>query len=103
MNNVIEHRLPNNPMYALEHKRLATFEDWPPGMPIKPEILAGAGFFYLGKSVKITNSRLNKLHKCTNLQILLNLTNIYRTRRFCPMLPLWYWIKKVGCIRFTLD
>ena len=72
MNNVIEHRLPNHPMYALEHKRLATFEDWPPGMPIKPEILAGAGFFYLGKSVKITNSRLNKLHKCTNSQILLN-------------------------------
>ena len=55
MNNVIEHRLPNHPMYALEHKRLSTFEDWPPGMPIKPEILAEAGFFYLGKSVKITN------------------------------------------------
>ena len=55
MNNVIEHCVPNHPMYALEDKRLATFEDWPPGMPIKAEILARAGFFYLGKSVNITN------------------------------------------------
>ena len=55
MNNVIKHQPPNHPMYALEQKRLATFKDWPPGMPIKPDVLARAGFYYLGKYFDVTN------------------------------------------------
>lgn len=54
MNNVIEHLSPNHPTFALVDRRLATYKDWPPGMPIKPEVLAKAGFYYLGKCFKIS-------------------------------------------------
>ena len=53
MNNVIEHHFPNHPQFAMEERRLATFKDWPPGMPIKPHDLARAGFYYLGKILKL--------------------------------------------------
>jgi hypothetical protein len=31
-----------------EHSRLATFDNWPPGVPVSPDDLAEAGFYYLG-------------------------------------------------------
>ena len=49
MNNVIRHHGPNHTEYAHEENRLKSFRDWPPGMPIKADVLARAGFYYLGK------------------------------------------------------
>ena len=39
----------NFPKYTFLDERLKTFEDWPQGMPVKPEILAASGFYYTGK------------------------------------------------------
>lgn len=34
--------------YSMLTNRLSTFDDWPMSLPIRPEKLAEAGFFYLG-------------------------------------------------------
>ncbi|BAC67339.1 inhibitor of apoptosis protein 3 [Adoxophyes honmai nucleopolyhedrovirus] len=39
---------PRYPEFASEKERLDSFRTWPPLMPIKPEQLAEAGFFYTG-------------------------------------------------------
>ncbi|XP_067676028.1 baculoviral IAP repeat-containing protein 7-B-like [Haliotis asinina] len=40
---------PKHPQYAVESTRLRTFKDWPSQMKQKPEDLAKAGMYYLGK------------------------------------------------------
>ena len=49
--NVIPHNPPGNNEYSIEEHRLRTFSDrlWPLGLKQKPEELAKAGFYYLGK------------------------------------------------------
>lgn len=39
--------------YSLEQTRLASFTGWPSQMKQKPEVLAQAGFFYLGQGDKV--------------------------------------------------
>ena len=49
--NVIPHNPPSNKEYSLEEHRLRTFNDrlWPRGLKQRPEDLAKAGFYYIGK------------------------------------------------------
>lgn len=44
---------PEHPEYAVEAKRLESFEDWPKTMRQKPQILSDAGFYYTGKGDKV--------------------------------------------------
>lgn len=41
------------PSYAVEPRRLRTFQDWPKAMKQKPEQLADAGFFYTGMTDRV--------------------------------------------------
>ncbi|GBP70942.1 E3 ubiquitin-protein ligase IAP-3 [Eumeta japonica] len=43
---------PAYPQYATTSARLITFKEWPKSLPVKPEDLADAGFFYTGRSDK---------------------------------------------------
>jgi hypothetical protein len=47
--NVVNLTGPKYEKFALYETRLITFRDWPQAMPQTPEMLAEAGFFYLGK------------------------------------------------------
>lgn len=40
---------PSFPMYATTESRMRSFTEWPPSIKQKPEELADAGFFYIGK------------------------------------------------------
>lgn len=44
---------PIHPEYAVEAKRLESYEDWPRTMRQKPQQLSDAGFFYTGKGDKV--------------------------------------------------
>lgn len=44
---------PEYPNYAIEAKRLESYEDWPKFMKQKPKELSDAGFFYTGKSDRV--------------------------------------------------
>lgn len=44
----ISRAVPKQPDLAVESRRLATFITWPSTHPLMPEVLAKAGFFYLG-------------------------------------------------------
>lgn len=46
-------KLPEYPNYAIEAKRLESYEDWPKFMRQKPKELSDAGFFYTGKSDRV--------------------------------------------------
>lgn len=48
-----QHKLPEYPNYAIEAKRLESYEDWPKFMRQKPKELSDAGFFYTGKSDRV--------------------------------------------------
>lgn len=48
-----QHKLPEYPNYAIEAKRLESYEDWPKFMKQKPKELSDAGFFYTGKSDRV--------------------------------------------------
>lgn len=39
---------PKYPQYALHEKRLQTFTNWPNELKQTPEMLAEAGFYYVG-------------------------------------------------------
>jgi hypothetical protein len=39
---------PANPDYRLFVKRLKSFDTWPPALPVEPQEIAKAGFFYTG-------------------------------------------------------
>jgi len=41
---------PKYPQYALHEKRLETFINWPSELKQTPEMLAEAGFYYVGQS-----------------------------------------------------
>ena len=49
--NVIPHVPPKFPRYSSQEQRLKTYKDlsWPVGLQQRPEQLAEAGFYYLGK------------------------------------------------------
>lgn len=42
------------PEYAIEAKRLESYEDWPLTMKQRPQQLSDAGFFYIGKGDRVT-------------------------------------------------
>lgn len=44
---------PEHPEFAVEAKRVESFEDWPKTMRQKPQILSDAGFYYTGKGDKV--------------------------------------------------
>lgn len=44
---------PEHPEFAVEAKRLETFEDWPKTMRQKPQQLIDAGFYYTGKGDRV--------------------------------------------------
>lgn len=48
-----QQKLPEYPNYAIEAKRLESYEDWPKFMKQKPKELSDAGFFYTGKSDRV--------------------------------------------------
>ncbi|XP_058457110.1 death-associated inhibitor of apoptosis 1 [Malaya genurostris] len=48
-----QQRRPEYPNYAIEAKRLESYEDWPKFMKQKPKELSDAGFFYTGKSDRV--------------------------------------------------
>uniref|UniRef100_T1E229 Putative inhibitor of apotosis protein n=1 Tax=Psorophora albipes TaxID=869069 RepID=T1E229_9DIPT len=48
-----QQRRPEFPNYAIEAKRLESYEDWPKFMKQKPKELSDAGFFYTGKSDRV--------------------------------------------------
>lgn len=46
---LVEHfNIPKHPRYQLTGNRLLSFEDWPISIPVKPEDLSDAGFYYSG-------------------------------------------------------
>ena len=49
--NVIRHSPPRNKEYSIEKNRFKSFKEknWPIGLTQTPELLAKAGFYYLGK------------------------------------------------------
>lgn len=49
-----QQRAAEYPAYAIESRRLRSFEDWPKQMKQKPAQLADAGFFYTGRSDSVT-------------------------------------------------
>lgn len=49
INNLVSTHRPRHPQMASLSTRLMSFRDWPQAMPQKPQQLAEAGFFYLGK------------------------------------------------------
>lgn len=48
-----QQKRPEYPNYAIEAKRLESYEDWPKFMKQKPKELSDAGFFYTGKSDRV--------------------------------------------------
>lgn len=44
---------PEHPEFAVEAKRLETYEDWPKTMRQKPQQLSDAGFYYTGKGDRV--------------------------------------------------
>lgn len=48
-----QQKRPEYPNYAIEAKRLESYEDWPKIMKQKPKELSDAGFFYTGKSDRV--------------------------------------------------
>lgn len=50
---VPQQKRPEYPNYAIEAKRLESYEDWPKFMKQKPKELSDAGFFYTGKSDRV--------------------------------------------------
>lgn len=44
---------PEHPEYAVEAKRIESFEDWPKTMRQKPQQLSDAGFYYTGKGDRV--------------------------------------------------
>lgn len=44
---------PEHPEFALESKRLESYEDWPKTLKQKPQQLSDAGFYYTGKGDKV--------------------------------------------------
>ena len=61
--------IPKRPEYKELEARMASFErrSWPPSIPIKPRILAEAGFYYTGKILtSFRNSRVFFTFKCIN-------------------------------------
>lgn len=44
---------PANPRYALEIRRLRSFDTWPRGLAQKPQEMAAAGFFYTGEGDRV--------------------------------------------------
>lgn len=46
----LRHMLPKYPQYALHERRLQTFTNWPDELKQTPELLAEAGFYYVGQS-----------------------------------------------------
>jgi len=44
---------PAEPQYVTEHSRLQTFSSWPPGLSQRPEEMAQAGFYYVGRSDQV--------------------------------------------------
>ena len=51
---VIPHQGPLHPQLVSEAARLATYQDWPPGLRQKKEEMAGAGLFYVGQSDQVS-------------------------------------------------
>ena len=51
MNNLVVPHPPNHPRFTHKTARLASFHHWPPSMPVRPDNLAEAGFFYIGQSI----------------------------------------------------
>ena len=47
---VLPHDGPVHPQFASEAVRLSSFQDWPPGLRQKKEVMASAGLFYIGRS-----------------------------------------------------
>jgi len=50
---VIPHEGPLHPRYASVAARLRTFDQWPPALKQKPQVMAEAGFIYLGLSDQV--------------------------------------------------
>ena len=50
---VIPHDGPLHPRYASVAARLRTFDQWPPALKQKPQVMAEAGFIYLGLSDQV--------------------------------------------------
>ncbi|XP_055531022.1 death-associated inhibitor of apoptosis 1 [Wyeomyia smithii] len=48
-----QQKRPEYPNYAIEAKRLESYDDWPKFMKQKPKELSDAGFFYTGKSDRV--------------------------------------------------
>lgn len=48
-----QQKRPEYPNYAIEAKRLESYEDWPKFMKQKPKELSDAGYFYTGKSDRV--------------------------------------------------
>ncbi|CAO1309604.1 unnamed protein product [Diamesa hyperborea] len=44
---------PEHPEYAIEAKRIESYEDWPKTMRQKPQQLSDAGFYYTGKGDRV--------------------------------------------------
>jgi hypothetical protein len=47
---IVGHSGPFHPKYSTVESRLRTFRDWPPALKQKPDELAEAGFYYIGRS-----------------------------------------------------
>ena len=47
---VLPHHGPVHTQFASEAVRLSSFQDWPPGLRQKKEVMASAGLFYIGRS-----------------------------------------------------
>lgn len=45
---------PEHPEYAVEAKRIESYEDWPKTMRQKPQQLSDAGFYYTGKGDRVS-------------------------------------------------
>lgn len=50
---VIPHSGPRHLQFVSEAARLASFQDWPPGLRQKKEEMAAAGLFYVGQSDQV--------------------------------------------------
>lgn len=88
--------------------RIKTFCSWPSSVPVHPEQLASAGFYYVGKKLNLIikkniqhvylihfSGRIIWIHKFWS-------KFNFRSQWWCEMLLLWWWTEVLGIWRWSM-